>query len=463
MTGRSTTRLQISGHRFLLRRMAHALVRGDVQMSDDPMRAQALSLISGSVLAVIVIAAAAVLAFLQPRGALGDAPIAMVRDTGALYVRIDQTLHPVLNLASARLITGSSAQPVLVSSSAVDDGQPGALLGIPGAPDAIGAPLTYDESAWVVCDDESSMTTVLVAAVDESPYARRSVLVSAAGEGAATTYLLFDGSRARVDLRNPAVVRALRLDGVAPRPVSRTLLDALPEVPEIAAPHIRGAGAPGPAPLHGLRVGTVVRVPRADFAELYVVLSAGVQRIGEVAADLIRFTQPQDAHEIATVEPGAIGAVPVVDDLPVGHFPERSGTVDGPVLCVRWQWSPGSKTVARTTITAGSLPSHGVASPTRLVQADAAGGGIDGFAMSGGRSAYVRAAGVSGDGARNGTLFLVSGAGVVFGVRDEETAERLGLSGDPIPAPWPLLARLPRGPELSVQAASVARDSLGTP
>ena len=30
------------------------------------------------------------------------------------------------------------------------------------------------------------------------------------------------------------MVRALSLDGVVPRPVSRALLDAVPEVPEIA-------------------------------------------------------------------------------------------------------------------------------------------------------------------------------------------------------------------------------------
>ena len=460
MTGRSTTRLQISGHRFLLRRMTHALVRGDVQMSDDPMRAQALSLITGTVLAVIGIAAAAVLAFLQPRGALGEASIVMVRDTGALYVRIDQTLHPVMNLASARLVTGSSDKPQLVSGSAVAGAQRGAMLGIPGAPDEIATPLTHAESGWTVCDDESSTTTVVVGPADELPAARGSILVSAAGEGAAATYLLFDGRRAKVDLRNPAVVRALSLDGVAPRPLSRTVLNILPEAPEIAAPNIRDAGAPGPAPLRGVRVGTVVRVPQADSAELYVVLAGGVQRVGVVAADLIRFTQPQNAHEIATVEPGAIGAVPVVDDLPVGQFPERSATVDDPMLCVRWRWSVAAKSVAIAAITVDALPGRGAAS---LAQADAAAAGIDRFAMSGGRSAYVRAAGVSGDGARNGSLFLVNDAGVVFGVRDEDTAERLGLTGDPVPAPWPLLARLPRGPELSIQAASIARDALQAP
>ena len=40
---------------------------------------------------------------------------------------------------------------------------------------------------------------------------------------------MYDGWRAKVDLRNRAVVRALKLDGVIPRPVSRALLDATPE------------------------------------------------------------------------------------------------------------------------------------------------------------------------------------------------------------------------------------------
>ncbi|OBB77343.1 type VII secretion protein EccB [Mycobacterium sp. 852014-52144_SCH5372336] len=461
MTGRSTTRLQTSGHRFLLRRMQHALVRGDVQMLDDPMRAQALSLSVGSVLAVIGLGVAAVLAFLQPRGGLGDAPIVMVRDTGALYVRIDHNLHPVPNLASARLITASAAKPRLVSASAVDRASRGASLGIPGAPDMIGAPLTQDKSGWLVCEGDSSMATVLVGSADEKRAAAASVLVSAAGEGAATTYLLFDGRRAKVDLRNPAVVRALELDGVAPRPVTRTLLNTVPEVPELAAPAIRGAGAPAPAPLHGLRVGAVIRVPHAESSQHYVVLRTGVQRIGIVAADLIRFTQPQAAHEIVTVEPGAIGTVPVVDELPVGQFPERAGAATDPVVCARWQWSAVSESVVTGTLAGDAIPDSVELRPAQLAHADAEGPRIDAFAMSGGRSAYVRAAGVTGDGARSGTLFLVNDAGVVFGIRDQETAERLGLTGDPLPAPWPLLARLPRGPELSVEAASVASGGVG--
>ncbi|OBI78756.1 type VII secretion protein EccB [Mycobacterium sp. E740] len=461
MTGRSTNGLQLSAHRFLLRRMQHALVRGDVGMFDDPMRAQSLSMLAGAVLTAIAIGACAVLAFVAPRGTLGDEPIVLVRDTGALYVRVDHTLHPALNLASARLITGSTAKPQLVSASAVSAAPRGATLGIPGAPDTIGTPLTADESGWLVCDDASSATTVLVGRVDDARAARRSVLVSVVDEGAATTYLLFDGRRARVDLRNPAVVRALRVEGVVPRPVSRAVLDMLPEVAEIAAPYIRNAGAQ--ASLRGLRVGAVVRVPRTDFAELYVVLATGVQRIGAVAADLILFTQAQQAREIATVDPGVIGAVPVVDELPVADFPARAGVADDPVLCGQWRWANGSNSVAAEVVSADSMPGYEVARTIQLAQGDSAAAGIDGFSLAGGRSAYVRAVGVSGDGARSGTLYLVDDNGVVFGIRDEKTAERLGLLGEPVPAPWPVLARLPRGPELSVAAASVARDGLVVP
>jgi hypothetical protein len=123
MARQPTTRLYVSGYRFLLRRMEHALVRGDVRMLDDPLRAQSLSLIAGVVLAVIGVAGCAVLAFFRPSGTLGSAPIIMARETGALYVRVGDTVHPVLNLASARLIAGTPANPEAVSVAAVDNAQ----------------------------------------------------------------------------------------------------------------------------------------------------------------------------------------------------------------------------------------------------------------------------------------------------------------------------------------------------
>src|SRR5829696_5424415 len=144
MARQSTTKLHVSGYRFLLRRMEHALVRGDARMLDDPLRAQSLSLIAGVVLAVIIIAACAILAFLRAPATLGTAPIVLVRDSGALYVRIGDAVHPALNLASARLIAGTPANPEVVSAAAINTTKRGQLVGIPGAPATIAAPLRDD-------------------------------------------------------------------------------------------------------------------------------------------------------------------------------------------------------------------------------------------------------------------------------------------------------------------------------
>jgi type VII secretion protein EccB len=455
MARQSTTRLHVSGSRFLLRRMEHALVRGDVRMLDDPLRAQSLSLICGVILAVIVVAVCAVLGFLRPPSTLGSAPIVIVRDSGALYVRVGDTVHPVLNLASARLIAGTPADPEPVSAAAVNSAKRGPLVGIPGAPIAITSPLGDDASGWAVCDDATS-TTVIAGVLGNELVSGRSILVVPRSESAATTYLLYNGWRARVDLRNLAVVRALKLDRVTPHPVSRALLEAIPEARPIAAPEIPSAGAP--SPLRGFPVGSVVRVVRAADEEYYVVLVQGVQRIGQVAADLIRFTNSHSDRDIVTVAPDLVGSLPILDTLPVSEFPERGGVSDDAIVCAQWQLGA---TDANTAVLVGK--SIGVEDPVPLGQADGDGPSVDAVFLPPGRSAYVRSIGVAGDGASTGALYFVNDSGVVFGLRDEETAKQLGLTGTPVPAPWPVLARLPRGPELSKDAASIARDTVPGP
>ena len=141
MTGQPTTRLHVSGYRFLVRRMEHALVRGDTRMLDDPLRAQSLSLAVGAV-SWRPSPSWSVRCWhsLRPAGELGDASIVMVRETGAMYVRIDDTMHPVFNLASARLIAGTPAEPRVVGQRAVDNAHRGPQVGIPGAPETDFAP-----------------------------------------------------------------------------------------------------------------------------------------------------------------------------------------------------------------------------------------------------------------------------------------------------------------------------------
>jgi type VII secretion protein EccB len=460
MARQPTTRLQVSGHRFLVRRMEHALLRGDISMLNDPMRAQSFAFIAGCVLAAIVVAVCAILAFLRPNTAMGDAPIVMSRESGALYVRVGDTLHPVMNLASARLIAGSAADPRVVNEANTASAKRGPLLGIPGAPAVIASPLSDSESAWTICDDRT--TTLIAGQSDELDRGDRqpSILVAARSESAATTYLLYDGRRAEVDLRNPGVVWALRLDGIKPRPVSRALLDAIPEAPPIVAPHIPGAGQPGA--VAGTRVGTVVRVLRVDSDDFLVVLADGVQRIGEVAANLIRSLDSHGNHEMTSVSPDSVSGIPIVDTLPLSRYPQHAGATmgarDDGVLCATWM--PGGP---KTVLWKGdSLPIAG--NPIALAQGDDEGPNIDSVVMPSRRSAYVRAASLTHDDDGGGTpLYLVTDSGVLFGVRDEATAKLVGIQGDPVAGPWPVLSRLPRGPELNRDSALVARDSVILP
>ncbi|TVY05861.1 type VII secretion protein EccB [Mycolicibacterium porcinum] len=457
MARRPATRLQLSGHRFLLRRMAHAMVRGDARMLDDPLRAQAVAYGAGCVLTAVAVAVCAVLAFVRPGSVPGEAPILMARDTGALYVRIDDTVHPVPNLASARLIVGTPAHPVVVDDAVIAKLRRGPLVGIPGAPAQIGRPLAVDELGWEICDVAEPAETVLVAGRAERATsvlrAGHGLLVSARAIGA-PTYVLADGWRAQVDLRDIGVVRALHLEGVPVQPVSQSLLDSVPEAPALRAPVIPGLGAAGPAMLGRLAVGTVVRVERAGAAEFYVVLTDGLQRIGRVAADVIRFSVTQSAGEPPVVPADVAADVPVADSLAVARFPERVLPRGRAVVCARWD----PKRTEADTNTAVAVSDSLSSAAVQLAQADGAGPNIDRVYIPEGRSALVQAGSLVRDASVGGPLYLLTDLGVLFGIRDAETAEHLGLGEGVVPAPWPMLARLPRGPELNRDAASVVRD-----
>ncbi|WP_370517643.1 type VII secretion protein EccB [Mycolicibacterium sp. P9-22] len=456
------TRLQVSGYRFLTRRMEYALACRDTRMLDDPIRSQSMALAAGVVLAAIVLVVCAVLALLRPQGSLGAEPVVMVRESGAMYVRVGDTMHPVLNLASARLIAGTPAVPRLVSAAMVAGAKHGPLMGIPGAPDDMAPTLPADHQAWTVCDDSGRTTTMIIGPPAPHPIAPP-VLVTTGAERAQGIFLLHGGRRAAVDLRDRATIRALRLDSVVPLTVSAALLDPLPEATPIAAPPVPGAGAPGPAGLADFRVGEVVRVPRAGEADHYVVLADGVQRVGRVAADLIRFADSHGGHEIPDVPPARIAAVPAVDTLPVTDLadPVVAGADLRGVLCTRWQWSGKGPIPDTAVLTPDALPESG--RTLKLVQADGDGPRIDAVSVPAGRSLYARAAGVAGEGTPTGPRYLVTESGVAFGIGGAQAAAALGLPQPPGAAPWPLLALLPRGPELSVARAAVVRDSVGAP
>jgi type VII secretion protein EccB len=457
-----TTWLHVSGYRFLLRRVECALLGADSRAAAEVLRARTVSLTVGCALATVVVLACGFLALLRPQARLDQAKIVMGQESGALYVRVGDTWHPVLNLASARLIAATDANPQPVRESELGRTKRGPLLGIPGAPQLLGPPVSADESTWTICDtDRNAATTVVVGHPAGSSVHRlepdHAMLVKP-GSGS-PAYLLYDGRRAVVDLADGAVVRALRLEGHGPRIVSRTLLNAVPEAAPITAPRIPDAGAEA-AGLPGFPVGSVLRITRGDGDEYYVVLATGIQRIGAVAADLLRFSNSHGTTNVITVAPDVIRASPIVDTLPVATFPDRpprEGGMDSAstTVCAAWAPSaPGSSGQAGIAYLTGTgLPVPAGQVPVTLSQADGNGPALDAVYLPPGRSAYVRGSG------RIGTRYLVTDIGVRFAIHDDDAAHDLGLPAATL-APWPVLAALPSGPELSRQNASVARDTI---
>ncbi|CDO87106.1 type VII secretion protein EccB [Mycobacterium triplex] len=448
MPHQPATWAHISGHRFLLRRIERALRNGDTATSGEPLRARTGPLTVGCVLAAITVAGCAFLGLLRPQARLDHAQIVMGKDSGALFVRVGDTWHPVLNLASARLVAATDANPRPVPESELRRTKRGPLLGIPGAPQLLAAPLSGDDAGWTICDTDGESSTTVVVGRIEGPSVHRltrdQALLVAAGTGA-PAYLLYDGQRAVVDLADTAVVRALRLEGRAPLVVSQSLLNAVPEAPPITTPRIRGAGGKA-AGLADVPVGSVLRITRGDGDEYYAVLSTGVQRIGQVAADLLRFGDSRGSANIIAVAPDLIRGAPIVDTLPVRTFPEVAPRAAGPsgrptTVCV--SSGPGAG-----LLTAAGLPLPAGQAPVSLSQADGRGPALDAVYLPPGRSAYVRA----------GARYLVTDTGVRFAIHDDDAAHDLGLQTDPVPVPWPMLAVLPSGPELSRANASVARD-----
>jgi type VII secretion protein EccB len=194
-----------------------------------------------------------------------------------------------------------------------------------------------------------------------------------------------------------------------------------------------------------------LRTARAGSEEYYVVLREGVQRVGRLTADLIRFAYPEGDAEIVSVAPDLVAGSAVADTLPVASYPSDAPAlpdVSGD-LCATWR-------SGRVGIAAGDVRpvrSGGVT----LAVADGNGPNVDMVRIPAGHCVDVTAAMLTTDTGTSGR-YLITDAGVRFPVRDSAAAIALGLGTSPAQVPWMIIAALPAGPELSRDAASVGRD-----
>src|SRR5271166_306024 len=145
------TRHQVTGWRFVMRRIASGIALHDTRMLVDPLRTQSRAVLMGVLILITGVVGCFVFSLIRPSGSAGNNTVLADRSTAALYVRVGDELHPVLNLTSARLIVGRPVNPTTVKSSELDKIPRGNLIGIPGAPERM-VQNTSKDADWTVCD-----------------------------------------------------------------------------------------------------------------------------------------------------------------------------------------------------------------------------------------------------------------------------------------------------------------------
>jgi type VII secretion protein EccB len=490
------TRHQVTGWRFVMRRIASGIALHDTRMLVDPLRTQSRAVLMGVLIVITGLAGCFVFSLIRPNGQAGNNAVLADRSTDALYVRVGDQLHPVLNLTSARLIVGRPVNPTTVKSSELDRFPRGNLVGIPGAPERMVQNASHD-SNWTVCDAVSGTShgahstgvTVMASPPDgdgaraAAIRANQGILVDFPSDRGTSTWLLWDGKRSQIDLANHAVTNALGLglgasDVPAPRPIAQGLFNAIPESPALAAPPIPNAGGPAsfsvPGPIGAVVVSYGVEQNSSGTVHYYAVLPDGLQAVSPVLAAILRNTNSYGLDQPSRLGADEVAKLPVSRMLDTTRYPDRQvdliDATKNPVTCAYWSKPAGAATSSLSLLSGSVLPV-----PDAVRTVDLIGGGSPGVAtrvaLAPGTGYFTQTVGGGAAAPAAGSLFWVSDTGVRYGIDNEaengpgaaghgKTVEALGLSTPAVPIPWSALSLFAPGPTLSRADALLAHDGL---
>ncbi|GAT08599.1 type VII secretion protein EccB [Mycolicibacterium novocastrense] len=461
---RLTTKVQVSGWRFLLRRVEHAIVRRDTRMFDDPLQFYSRAVSAGVVIAVLICLGAALLAYFKPLGKQGNDTLLVDRSTNQLYVMLPGSgqLRPVYNLTSARLVLGNAGTPVAVKSDELNRMPKGQSIGIPGAPYA--TPVGAANSMWTLCDtvtkpqsvapnlESSIIVRPLVADASVAPMRPdQGMLVSYEND----TWLVTESGRHDIDLADRALTSAVGIPVTArATPISRGLFNALPNAGPWRLPDIPSFGAPNSVGLPpNLVVGAVFKALTEDGEQHFVVLPDGVAQINDTTAAALRATNSFGLVTPPSVEASVVARIP--EHVFASPLPDRPLEIllrdDAPTLCWAWQREPGDQAPKTTVIAGRRLPIPPSAMGTGIKQI----GGDATVYIDGGQYIQLQ----SPDPRYGESLYYIDPQGVRYGLPNEDTGKTLGLTG-PTTAPWQVVGRLVDGPVLSQEAALIEHDTL---
>ncbi|WKX72906.1 type VII secretion protein EccB [Streptomyces sp. XD-27] len=322
----ASRRDELNAYTFAKKRAVAAFVQPSLGVTEEgaprPLRAILPSLVVGA-LVVAVFGAWGMFKPAVPRG--WDEPGAHVivgSESTTRYVVLEtgkdkkKQLHPVLNLASAKLLLKPDQSSIIeVKESVLDSGDipRGPTLGIPYAPDRIpSADEAGKRKRWVVCEQpggngKTTQRAVFLLADREAERVEgrqrlrddQVLYVQEVKSGArylvdpdGMKYLIGDERSAKKpDENDKLMLRTLFQDGAQPQQVTQDWLGTLKDGEPIRFPEVPGRiGADAGIPSLGQkanRVGVVLTTATGTGPQHYIVLQGKVARVSDFVADLL--------------------------------------------------------------------------------------------------------------------------------------------------------------------------------
>jgi type VII secretion protein EccB len=449
---------QVQAHTYVVGRLTSALVHAEPDAPESPLRRTGLGSFGGLLVGTLILAAFMVWGLISPASpasALTAGELLLVKETGTRFIYVGNELHPVLNWASALMLTGGNATITTVSASSLAGIPQGQPLGVLGAPDDLPAASALNVGAWLACT-QSGRVSVSIGSPPSLSELPANDAVLASGSGA--EYLLWRGTRLRLDAS--WIVNALGLNNAPVIEVAPAWLNAVPAGPDLQPLSVPGAGQPGPV-LGGLRtrVGQILVEHNVGSAsQLYVVGHGGVAPITTTQAAILLTNRAESAAyqggkttpiavSPATIANAAVLPSGLADGTGVPSAPPR-GFLPGSaaVPCMDYPASGGTANpnLVFAAPPAGQPPAVG----TPGVTASAQGAAL--ISVAPGDGALIRPQVAPGTG--GSSLFLVTDTGVKYPLPAAEAAALGYRASEAAALPAALLGLLPTGPALDLPA-----------
>lgn len=451
----------LQAHRLMTQRAAQALILGEPDDPELPMRRLNVATFCGVMVGLLLMAAFGIYGVLRPGGATGLRTAGMLiieKETGARYVWCQNgQLCQVANYASARLLAGTDdAHRKTVSRESLTSFQRGPLIGIPGAPNTLPDAGQLVKTPWSVCvraaDNGVTGRTSMVALVagqkvgGSSIRDDQAVVVQADGQ----SWLLWKNRRWRL----PAYEVGNLTTNASQ--VAGKWLNALPSGPDFQSPDIPGRGqtvANGPS--GPAKVGQIFQANVVSGTASYVLLSDGLAPISPLERDLL-LADPQSKGaydgkpvqpiqlDAATVNATSKSATKVTNPDLQGNPPTVVPYSDSTPLCAVYD-DPSGASAGRMTM-GGSL----LATPGSI-----AASGADQIVFPPGGAALAGVLPGPGRASEVSTYYLVV-EGRRYALKSKDVATKLGynVASDAVPVPHGVLELIPIGPVLDPDTAA---------